>query len=273
MRSFISLVCAIEFIEGNLRRRISVSDVADASYISVSHLQSMFSRTFHVSIGEYITKRKLCLAACDLTKTGVSITDIAFDLGYKNVESFSRAFKKLFLYNPSQYRKAHTFSELHPRLTIDEKEGFMIMQRYDLTEISEKILASKGRYIICVDIDHLLSINEKLGHPAGDAALAETSARIGRSIQEGMDYFRIGADSFVILTGKESPETPESIARGIISSSENDVVWSGGSFKFSVSMGIVKIPLDIFDAKEAIEQSDAAMIEAKKEGRNTYKIV
>ena len=273
MKNFISMVCAVEFIEGNLGNRISVARVAEASYISVSHLQSLFSRTFHLSIGEYIAKRRLCLAAHYLTSTEISITDIAFDFGYKNVESFSRAFKKQFLLMPSRYRKEHTFSELYPRLMIDEKEGFTKMQRYDLAEISEKTLASKGTYIICADIDNLLPINEKLGHSAGDAAIAETSIRISQSIQEGMDYFRIGGDSFVVLTGKETPEIPEFIARSIIACSENDVKWSGGSFKFSISMGIVKIPADISNAKEAIEKSDAAMVEAKKEGRNTYKII
>jgi len=271
MKNFISLVCAINFIEENLRQRISVSDVAKASYVSISHLQNMFSRTFHLSIGEYIAKRNLCLAAHDLTNTETSITDIAFDFGYKNVESFSRAFKKQFLLTPSLYRKSHAFSELYPRLIIDEKEGFLMTQKYDLTEISEKILNSKGTYIICTDIDHLSLINEKLGRSAGDAAIAETSARISKSIGDGMDYFRIGGDSFVILTGKDGLEVPESIAHKIISYSENDVVWSGGSFKFSISMGIIKIPEDISNAKVAIDMSDAVMLDSKKQGRNTYK--
>lgn len=94
MKNFISLVCAIEYIETNLREQISVNDVALASYTSLSHLQSMFSRSLHVSVGDYISKRKLCIAALDLINTSKSITEIAFDFGYANVESFSRAFKK-----------------------------------------------------------------------------------------------------------------------------------------------------------------------------------
>ncbi len=273
MKNFISLVCAIEFIENNLRERITVNDVAQASYVSLSHLQSMFSRALHISMGDYIAKRKLCIAAFDLTNTGKSITEIAFDFGYANMESFSRAFKKQFLLSPSAYRKGQCFSELYPRLIINEKEGFNMIKRYDLTEISEKILASKGTYIICADIDHLMAINEQRGHDAGDAAIAETAARIGRSIQNGTDFFRIGADHFVILTKNTDSAFAEEIAKKIIACSDNDVVWNGNPFKFSISMGIVKIPSDISDAKETIEKSENAMIEAKREGRNSYKVM
>ena len=273
MKSFISLVCAIEFIEENLKERISVNDVAQASFVSLSHLQGMFSRTFHISVGDYIVKRKLCLAAFALTHTDNDVTDIAFTFGYANVESFSRAFKKQFLQSPSAYRKAHYLSELYPRLVINEKEGFSMVKRYDLTEISEKILASKGTYIISADIDHLMAINEQKGHDAGDAALAETAARIGRSVQNGMDYFRIGADHFVILTQSTDPVIAEDIAKKIIAYAQDDVVWSGDSFQFSISMGIAKIPSDTSDAKDTIEKSEIAMVEAKKDGRNSYKVM
>ena len=273
MRSFISLVCAVEYIEQHLGERISVGDVAQASYLSLSHLQGMFSRTFHISVGDYIAKRKLCLAARQLGLTRRSITEIAFEMGYANVESFSRAFKKQFLQPPSVYRTENCLPELYPRLIINEKEGFNMVKRFDLTEISERVLAAKGEYVICADIDHLLDINEKRGRDAGDAAIAQTSARIARSLESGMDYFRIGADHFIILTGSSDPALAEGIAGKIISQAGEEVDWIGEPFKFSITMGLVKIPSDISDAKETIERSEAAMLEAKKEGRNCYKVM
>lgn len=273
MRSFISLVCAVEYIETHLRERISVSDVARASYLSLSHLQGMFSRTFHISVGDYVVKRKLCLAARQLGLTRRSITDIAFEMGYANVESFSRAFKKQFLQSPSVYRRENSLPELYPRLIINEKEGFNMIKRYDLTDISERILQAKGEYVICADIDHLLDINENIGRGAGDAAIARASARIAGSLESGMEYFRIGADHFIILTGSSDVALAESIAGKIISQADEEVVWSGEPFRFSVTMGLVKVPEDISDARETIERSEAAMIAAKKEGRNCYKVM
>ena len=270
MRSFISLVCAVEYIENHLRGKISISDVAMAAYLSLSHLQSMFSRTFQLSIGEYIVKRRLCAAAKELVTTDSSITDIAFDFGYANAESFTRAFKKQFLHAPSVYRKSHSFSELYPKLMIKEKEGFDQMKRYDLTEISEKILASKGTYIISADIDRMDAINKNLGRPAGDAAIAETAARLSSSIQENMYIFRISGDQFAVLTNSSDVSVAQEIARKVIALSDRDVTLNGCCFKFTISMGIVMIPLDISDAKAAIDSADSAMLAAKKEGRNCF---
>ena len=273
MKNFISLVCAVEFIENNVRNKITVTDVANASYLSLSHLQSMFHRILHISIGDYIAKRKLCIAAYDLINTEKNITDVAFDFGYSNAESFTRAFKKQFLYTPSIYRKKYRFSELYPRLMINEKEGFDMIKKYDLTEISEKILASKGTCVICADIDHLMAINKEIGHAAGDAAIADAATRIGKSVQAGMDYYRIGGDHFVVLTNSQDLSVAENIAKKIISHSDDDVSWSGGAFKFSVSMGIIKVPLENKDAKDTIERVEHAMLAAKEEGRNSYKVM
>ena len=273
MKSFISLVYAIDFIERSLRSRITPADAAEAAYLSLSRLQSMFAHVLGVGVAEYIAKRRLCVAARDLLETERSVTDIAFAFGYANVESFSRAFKKQFLCTPSVYRREHRFTELYPKLLVHEKRGFDGMERYDITETGGKILASKNTYIITTDIDHMLAINENIGRAAGDAAIAAFAARIGRSVRDGMDFFRISGDSFVVLTGQEEPEAAEEVAKQILSYADEDVVWSGGAFKFTVSLGIAKIPPDAADAKAAIERSDEAMMAAKRNGRNTYAVL
>ncbi len=275
MQSFINLICAIEFIEDNLMGRLSVEAVALAAYISSSHLQKMFSRVFRCSVGEYFTKRRLCQSAHLLINTNQRITDVALDCGYENTESFSRAFKKQFLASPSVYRKTYRFSNLYPKFTLvesDMKEGLEMIRKYDLSEISSKILSSKGTYIISADIDHLMQINETMGHETGDIALAESSARIERSIGKDMSFFRIGNDNFVILTGTNDLAITEEIAKKILSYSDDELKWNKGTFKFSLSMGITLIPCDLIEAKETIEKVDAVMIESKKNGRNAYMI-
>lgn len=273
MKNFVSLVCALDFIEGNLQHRITVNDVANASYLSISHLQSMFGQAFHVSVGDYIVKRRLCLAARELINSETSVTEMAFDLGYANVESFTRAFKKQFLCTPSVYRKTNKFWELYPPLNMNEREGFSMVKKYDLTEIGEQILASKGTYVICVDIDGMDAINDKIGYAAGDAAIAESAARIGRSVAEGMPYYRIGGDSFAVLTQSPDVQVAEKVAQQILSYAKDDVAWGGGTFRYTLSMGIAKVPLDIKDAEETLKRSEEAMVKAKREGKNCYKVV
>jgi diguanylate cyclase (GGDEF)-like protein len=116
-------------------------------------------------------------------------------------------------------------------------------RKYDVSELGAQILASKGTYILYLDIDNLKPINDNMGHDAGDAALAETAlaetaARIERSISPGMTFFRTGNDDFTVLTGSGDLGRTESVAAKIISFADDEVTYGGGTLKFSVSIGI-----------------------------------
>ncbi len=87
-----------------------------------------------------------------------------------------------------------------------------------------------------------------------------------------MCFFRIGADQFVILTSASELALAEEIAKKILSYSGDEMKWSQGSFRFSLSIGIALIPAELSDAKDALERADAAMMNAKKNGRCTYSV-
>lgn len=273
METYIYLLCAVEYIEANLQSPLYVEDVAAAVHLSPSHLHKLFARVFGRSVHEYILQRRLCAAARELIRTDRSITDISLDFQYSNAESFSRTFKRQFLRSPSLYRKESKFYNLHPKMLPylqPHKEGNIMTRKYDLTELGEKILASKGTYVIYADIDNLMTINNTMSHEAGDAALAETAARFERSISPDMSFFRIGNDDFVLLTGNDDLSAAESIAQSILSYADDEVNWSGGSFRFSVSLGISKIPNDYSDVFAALRDADKALHQAKISGRNQY---
>jgi len=273
MQHMISLMCAVEFIEKNVTEALRVADVSEAAFVSVSHLQRMFTNAFHCSIGDYIVKRRLCRAAHALLHSTRSVTELAFDYGYGSTESFSRAFKKQFRKSPTAFRRENRFSELYPKLLLREEpsKGWDHMIRwYDTAELGAKILAAKGTYIINVDVDGLLPINENMGHDTGDIVIAETAARIERSIGDGAVFFRIGGDQFAVLTGSVLLAEAERIAKGILSYADDEIAWKNGMLKFSLSLGICKIPEALDDAQAAIAQSDEALYEAKRKGRNTY---
>ena len=273
MHSMISLLEAITFIENNLKGELSVADVATSAYVSVPHLQRMFANVFQCSVGDYATKRKLCAAAQDLLATTLTITDVAFIYGYSGSEAFSRAFKRQFLKTPSAFRKQNRFVDLYPRLVLNpnkEHGGNGMTRKYDLTEIGAKILAAKGTYILNVDVDNMDSINKEKGYDMGDLVLATTAARLERSISPEMDFFRIGGDEFVVLTGSDDFACAEAVAQSIVALAEEEVGKDASLFHFSLSVGIAKISADVADPKTALEQSDAAMMVAKRKGKNGY---
>ena len=273
-QTIISLMCAIEHIEANLTNDLRAGGAAAAAYMSPSQLQRLFAAVFRCSVGEYIVKRKLCRAAEELLRTEKAVTDLALEYGYGSTEAFSRAFRRQFHKAPSVFRRERRFAELYPKLHLNEEnwKGWMKnMKKYDISEVSAKILAAKGTYIIRTDIDCMMKINE-ISHEAGDAALAETAARIEKHLPAGGVFFRTGGDEFVILTGSADLADAERVAAGIVSHAGEDVAWKGGTFRFTLSLGISQIPADTADAQVALARADEAMIEAKHKGRNTFAV-
>ncbi|MCX7711109.1 MAG: AraC family transcriptional regulator [Clostridia bacterium] len=104
MKQLREIYTAIEYIEENLREPFNVGDVAQASGFSLFH----FSRIFNALIGhspyDYIMRRRLSEAFKELAGTERTITAVAFDYQFNNVETFSRAFKKMFGVLPHKIR-------------------------------------------------------------------------------------------------------------------------------------------------------------------------
>jgi len=105
----------LEYIETHLDTNLNLPLLADKSALSKYH----FHRIFKALTGEqplkYVEKRRLTRASYDLLHTDRRIIDIAFDFGFGSHESFSRAFKKMFLLAPSKFRK------IKPELRVDDK--------------------------------------------------------------------------------------------------------------------------------------------------------
>ena len=96
---------AILYIENHLGEDIKVEDAAAAAGYSYYHFTRQFNALLGESVGSYIRKRRIAKAAKELLYTDRRILDIALDCGFESAESFSRAFKSLYLTSPVSYRK------------------------------------------------------------------------------------------------------------------------------------------------------------------------
>ena len=141
---------------------------------------------------------------------------------------------------------------------------------YNMEELSAGVLSARGTYFLLIDIDNMKTINDTISHEAGDAAIATTASRIERSIKPGMLMMRIGGEEFGVITGLQDSTAAEEIARTIVSFADEEVKWSGGSFKFTLSIGIGRIPEESENIEQAIKTADEAMYKAKTGGKNTY---
>lgn len=240
-----SLTAALEFIENNLADEISQEDIARHVCCSLSGLQKLFRSVFHKSVGDYITRRRLTLAAREIQQNKASFLDIALKYGYGSAEAFTRAFTRVWGMTPSEYRRSWHFSGLTPRLDLPRKfmhEGELIMtHRYDISELYDYIKSKQGTYILSFDTARLMEINDTFGHEAGDKVILECLHRIDRECADGMIMFRIGGDEFVMLTGLSEKTAVSGLAHRILSHNGETVEHNGVDIPVNMRAGAVML--------------------------------
>jgi len=133
MDYYIRIQRSIDFIEENLTVDITLEEVAEKAYCSLSRFHQIFQAIVGYSVKEYIRKRRLTAAAMELISTEERILDIAFKYQYETPESFTRAFNKVYGMTPIKYRRAKEHAlllnkiNLYNRIAIS-KNGGIIME-------------------------------------------------------------------------------------------------------------------------------------------------
>lgn len=96
----------LAWIHKNLNKAISVSDIADSAHICPRECQRIFRQYLHYSPIEYVQRKRIFMAAEQLSVTDCPITDIALNCGFSSPSYFSRQFKALVGSTPRGYRIA-----------------------------------------------------------------------------------------------------------------------------------------------------------------------
>ena len=94
-----------DYIGENLTKEITLSDLARPSLFSPWYSYRLFREHLGLTPAEYIRKLRLSRAALRLRDENCRVLDVAFDLGFGNVDTFTRAFFREFGLNPSDYAK------------------------------------------------------------------------------------------------------------------------------------------------------------------------
>ncbi len=211
------LLTVLEYIEVHLCDDMKTEDIAGACFCSKSTLQKLFRSVYHISVHEYIVRRRMMLAAKKLSmQPHLSILDIAIEYGYSTHESFARAFEQVWNCKPSEFRSAK-FTELFPRFIAPSMKGdYYIMQRrhVDISELYDLFQERKDCFFVLCDIKQMTAINE-VSRKAGDLAILEQMRRMTAAAGENDFVFRIGGDEFCLLTDSSDRAYAEQIATAI----------------------------------------------------------
>jgi diguanylate cyclase (GGDEF)-like protein/PAS domain S-box-containing protein len=139
-------------------------------------------------------------------------------------------------------------------------------------------LAEAERYnymlaILFMDLDNFKSINDTMGHDAGDAVLVETARRLKTLSRHSDTVARIGGDEFVMLVPRISNAAAASaVAKKIVESLAAPLQLNGGVRPIEVSIGISIYPTDGADVDALLRRADTAMYHAKREGGSVCRL-
>ncbi len=123
--------------------------------------------------------------------------------------------------------------------------------------------------LVIFDIDHFKKVNDTYGHQAGDEVI-RIAAKILKECHRNIDISgRYGGEEFVVLLIDSNAEGATYFAERLRKRIEEiTVVHEGQEIKFTISLGIAELNLNIKDPNHWIECADLALYHSKHNGRN-----
>jgi diguanylate cyclase (GGDEF)-like protein/PAS domain S-box-containing protein len=125
--------------------------------------------------------------------------------------------------------------------------------------------------VLILDLDNFKSVNETLGHAAGDQLLRETADRLQQCLCANDTIARLGGDEFgLILGGLHSDAEIAEVCQALLALFDRPFRIDNAEIFVTGSIGIVRYPEDSGNLSELLQFADAAMYRAKESGRNTF---
>jgi diguanylate cyclase (GGDEF)-like protein/PAS domain S-box-containing protein len=125
--------------------------------------------------------------------------------------------------------------------------------------------------VLFLDLDRFKTINDSLGHEAGDQVLKEMAGRLRAALRDCDTVARLGGDEFVVvLEGFEHPDNIHSITHRLLLALSQEIEIQGLSLCLTGSIGISYIPSDGDTVEALLKAADTAMYHGKAHGRNNY---
>ncbi|HKJ37615.1 MAG TPA: EAL domain-containing protein [Anaerolineales bacterium] len=166
--------------------------------------------------------------------------------------------------------KALRYRATHDPLT-DLPNRFLFQDRL------QHVLAKSRRNktfgaVLYLDLDGFKSINDAFGHSVGDQVLQYVGKALRSSLREEDTVARLGGDEFVALLDElKDPAEAEQVADHILRSFSKPYQVADEEINISFSIGVAIFPTDGDESHVLLQSSDAAMYQAKREGKRRIK--
>lgn len=132
---------------------------------------------------------------------------------------------------------------------------------------------SNGRVaVIVIDLDDFKDINDRHGHPAGDALLRAIASRLTQTVRQSDTVARLGGDEFIILAALDDAEEASLVASKVHQQLQKPIDWDGTQLHCSCSLGVALYPEQGDDFSTLYQAADLAMYKAKTTGKNRMEV-
>jgi diguanylate cyclase (GGDEF)-like protein/PAS domain S-box-containing protein len=143
-----------------------------------------------------------------------------------------------------------------------------------LRAIAEAIASARigeGPALLYLNLDRFRTVNDQLGHGAGDRLLVVAAERLRDCLPDAAVCARFGGDEFTaLLPAGSTREHCERLARNLANEFDRPFNTGDHEFRLTISIGIARHPDDGANVQQLITHAGAAMAEAKRRGRNTW---
>ncbi len=216
------------------------------------------------------------------------------NIGLRNIES-NDFYERVHLGKTDEWGKIETaFNRMAAQLQTtyseldEERKKFNFLAHHDpLTGLTNRLLGTQTlrdtikRYklvnqhfsLLYLDIDQFKTVNDSLGHEAGDQLLKDISYSLSKIVASHGVVARMGGDEFMVILNKvDSAQHSLEIAGSINKALRQPYGLEDRTIFVSASIGACHFPEHGSDAETLIRNADTAMYQAKRDGRDCTKI-
>ncbi|MFJ2441835.1 putative bifunctional diguanylate cyclase/phosphodiesterase [Streptomyces sp. NPDC087658] len=160
--------------------------------------------------------------------------------------------------------RARAEEQLRDPLTKLPNRQWLLERTWSALEEAEGLGARSA--LVLIDLDRFRSVNDTLGHLAGDRLLLQIADRLKLALPRGAEAARLGGDEFaVLLPTCDSTTSAQRVARHLVAELSSPLDLDGLTLVLEASAGVAVYPEHAVDAEGLLRRADVAMYQAKRD--------
>jgi diguanylate cyclase (GGDEF)-like protein len=180
--------------------------------------------------------------------------------------------ESLAFFAGSQLARALEFRKVRESAERDALTGLTNRKAFERALARERQRFERYQHpvaLLVADVDHFKAVNDTHGHEAGDEVLRALAEALRRALRDVDTVARFGGEEFVMLLPETGLRAASEVAERVRASVEAlSVEWRGTRIPVRVSVGVSACPECAADPDELVRSGDAALYQAKGQGRN-----